>query len=459
MKQIEKFLDYMDRLEERKVLLSIFGISLIARLLYVILFPTVVWGDAVAYENLATGLVEGKGFGGGTSYDLPGYPLFLAIVYSIFGHTHLIVHMLQAFIGALTCIVIYYIGKSVLNKKIGILSASIAALYPTFIIYSGMLYTETLFIFLLCLSVLYLIKIHEQPSIKNLLIAGVSLGLGILIRPGILLFIPVILIWMLISSKEKKKNFMRFMAIFLIVVVVVSPWTIRNYNVHHEFVPIGTGGGVTLWYGYNPDAMQYLATDVESSHFNQIWEIPDEIERNKWGYEKSLDFIKQNPIQSLILDIMKLTRFWGLLLPFFNCYLSGFFIMPIPKWLFMTLAPLTILPFMIILPLAILGILFYQNWDKKAFLLFLLILYYPFIHSITWGLPRFQLQIMPFLIIFAAYAVCSKNRIKSEIKLGGLKTKMKLILSVMLIALLIACWCYTLLCYSDQINILIGKLF
>lgn len=458
MKQLEKFLDYMDKLDERKVLLFIFGISLIVRLLYVILFPTVVWGDAIAYENLATGLVEGKGFGGGTSYDLPGYPFFLASVYSICGHTHLIVHMLQAFVGALTCLIIYYIGKSVLNKKIGILSASIAALYPAFIIYSGMLYTETLFIFLLCLSVLYLLKIHEYPSVKNLLIVGVSLGLGILIRPGILIFIPVILIWMLISSKEKKKNLMRFMAIFLIVVVVVSPWTIRNYNVHHEFVPIGTSGGVILWYGYNPGAMQFITTGVESSYFTQIWEIPGEIERNKWGYEKGLEFIKQNPIQSLMLDIMKLARFWTLLLPFFNCYLYDYFLTPIPKWLFMTLAPLTILPFMIILPLAILGIVFYQKWDKKAFLLLLLILYYPFIHSITWGLPRFQLQIMPFLIVFAAYAVCSINRIKSEIKSSGLKTKMKLILSVMLIALLIACWCYTLLCYSDQINIVIGKL-
>jgi len=134
MKRIEKFLDYMDQLDEWKVLLSIFGISLIMRLLYIILMPTVVFGDATIYDSLAIGLIEGKGYEGGVgSFLPPGLPFFLAAIYYVFGYNPQIACIFQAFFSSFTCIVIYYIGKTVLNKKIGVISATIAAIYPIFI--------------------------------------------------------------------------------------------------------------------------------------------------------------------------------------------------------------------------------------------------------------------------------------------------------------------------------------
>ena len=454
MKRIEKFLEYMDQLTERKVLLSIFGISLLIRLLYVILMPTVVFGDATVYDSLAIGLIEGKGYEGGVgSFIPPGHPLFLAAIYTLFGYNPQIACIFQAFISSLMCIVIYYIGKTVLNKKIGVISALIAAFYPIFIMYSSFLMTETLFIFLLCLSIFYLLKVQEEPSVKNLLITGLLLGLTTLTRNVIIGFMPFILIWMLLSSKEKKKNLMRFMAIFVIMMVVVSPWTIRNYNVHHEFVLVSSNSGVNLWAGNNPDATGKPYFDIPYVN------ITDHVERNKICSKKAFEFIRENPSNFLILGAKKFAYFWGFMLPFFTCYLYGFFIHPIPKWLFMVSAPLTVLPYAIVLPFAIFGIIFYQKWDKKASLLLLLIFYYVLLHSVVIASTRYHLPLVPFLIIFAAYGACSLNRVRSEIRLRDSKARMKIIIFFLSIAVLIASWYYSTFCYySDEISAVIGKL-
>ena len=456
----QNFLDYMDQLAERKVLFSIFGISLIIRLLYIILMPTVVFGDATIYDGLAIGLIEGKGYGGGVgSLIPPGQPFFLATIYSVFGYNTQIACIFQAFISSLTCIIIYYIGKSVLNKKIGIISGFIAAIYPTFIIYSGQLLTETLFIFLLPLSILYLLKVHEEPSAKNLIITGVSFGLATLVRPIILGFIPLILIWMLLSSKDRKKNLMRFVAIFVIMMVVVSPWTIRNYNVHHDFVLVSLNGGCCFWMGNNPDATGRVLEQGNDAMLWTIWNMTDdEVARDKLFYKKGLEFIKENPSKFLVLSIKKFAYFWGFILPFFTCYLYDYFINPIPKGLFMVLAPLTVLPYAIVLPFAIFGIIFYQKRDRKAYLLFLLIFYYILIHSIILGSARYHLPLVPFSIIFAAYGACSMNRVRSEIKLGDSATKSKLMLFFIVIILLILSWYYSTSYYITDIQHILNRL-
>lgn len=459
--QIKNFLDRVDQLDEKKVLLSIFGISLIIRLLYVVFLPTIAVGDEIAYDRLAIGLIEGKGYGGGTSsYMPPGQPFFLAAIYYVFGYNPQIACIFQAFISSLTCIIIYYIGKSVLNKKIGIISGFIAAFYPTFIIFSELLITETLFVFLLTLSALYLLKIHEKTSAKNISITGVSLGLAMFMRPLIMGLIPFILIWMLLSSKNRKKNLMKFMVIILIMMAVISPWTVRNYNVHHEFVPVSLNGGYCFWLGNNPDATGMACSALENktrAYTTLNMTAHNEVERDRLFYKKGFEFIKENPINVLCLDLEKFAYFLGIPNKFFANYFENRFINPIPKWLFIILAPLTVLPYIILLPFAIFGIVFYQKWDRKAYLLILLIFYYTLMHSLILAEVRYHLQIMPFLIIFATYGACSINRVQSEIRSGYPKTKRKMIIFFLLTAVLIASWYYSTYYWLSKIMILIGK--
>ena len=60
--------------------------------------------DAKAYEGIAVSLMQGKGFvdelGAPVSIQPPLYPVFLAGVYSLTGHSEFAVRLIQCFIGS-----------------------------------------------------------------------------------------------------------------------------------------------------------------------------------------------------------------------------------------------------------------------------------------------------------------------------------------------------------------------
>lgn len=448
----------LDLRDEPDVLLFIFGISLILRLFYVIIFKTMIFSDASAYNTMAIGLISGNGYGGGiSSYWPPGQPFFLAAIYTVFGYSPQIACIFQAVISSLTCIVIYYIGKTVFGRKVGVIAGLIAAIYPTFIIFCGDLRSETLFIFLSGLSVLFLLRTPDDFSAKSISIAGVSFGLAMLVRPAIMGLAPLVCIWIVLSSKDRKKNLMRSIAFCIVLMAVIPPWAIRNYNVHNQFVLVSTNGGVNLWLGNNADATGMACNYLKNE--TMLWTIwntsDDEVEREKLFYEKGFAFIRDSPIDVLRLDIKKFSYLWGFPLHFFGMHLNDMFINPIPKWLFLVLAPLTILPYIALLPLAIIGVVFYQNWNKSTYLLILIIFYYTLVHSVILAETRYHLQIIPYLIIFAAYGICTVNNVRSKFRLGDPETKRKMNIFFLSIIVLIVIWCHSTCYWFGRIIIFI----
>ena len=76
----------------------------------------------------------------------------------------MVVRIIQAFIGTLTCLNIYLIGKQVFDKDVGKISLLIASIYPFPVYYTGALLTENIFTFLLSLSVLQLLKFRGSQA-------------------------------------------------------------------------------------------------------------------------------------------------------------------------------------------------------------------------------------------------------------------------------------------------------
>ena len=265
---------------KNKYVLSIFVFALFVRLIFVAFFPQLeVESDAVQYDTLARSLASGRGFSenGEPSHGRgPVYPFFLSIIYRIFGHSYLAVRIAQSFLGAIVCWLIYLIGKRTYNSTIGLIAMGLSSVYPVFIAYSGLLMTETLYMLLLCLTVLFLVLGEQTKQIKYWILSGASLGLSALCRsegPGLPL---TILICWLILAIPKRELLYRFAALTLTIMFLVLPWTYRNYRQFNAFIPVSIGGptgiGASLW------QMSYPY---------------DEVQRAKWLPE-------QEPLKSLI---------------------------------------------------------------------------------------------------------------------------------------------------------------
>ena len=133
----------------------VFLLALLTRLLYFGFFPprSIQLDDAESWDGIAWNLAEGRGFldanGLPTSVRPPVYPLFLAGIYKVFGHSYPAAKLAQILLSALTCALLFLIGSRVFGEKLGFISGLVCAFYPPLIVYSVIIGSETLYAFLL----------------------------------------------------------------------------------------------------------------------------------------------------------------------------------------------------------------------------------------------------------------------------------------------------------------------
>ena len=77
-----------------------------------------------------------------------GYPLYLTLLYSIFGPVVIIPRIIKAFLGAYTCVLIYKLSSRTFGNDTGRMAAIMAAFMPNLIIYCGYHLKEVEMLFL-----------------------------------------------------------------------------------------------------------------------------------------------------------------------------------------------------------------------------------------------------------------------------------------------------------------------
>lgn len=310
------------------VLLGIFLVSL-AYSFYFRIPPAV---DARAYDNIAWNLVLGNGYQ--ESLDTspekdnsivrlgPGYEVFLAGIYYLFGHHYEAVWIIQAFLNTLLALLVFLITKELFgahwNYFIGITAAILIGFSPDLITMQGMLMTETLAIFLITLTA-YLFCHYFNTVNKPWLLAlflGLSLGAAALVRtPAAFLFFPIAAYFLVI------KNWKHLLLIGVTVVILFSPWIIRNYRVYEVFLPTNAAGGFNLLTGNHPGA------SGEQGDFSVVDRYPPElngVQIDKLAAADALKFIFQNPLEFLKLTFYRTSIYFSFARPTgFWFHLSG----------------------------------------------------------------------------------------------------------------------------------------
>jgi len=86
---------------------------------------------------------------------------------------------------------------------------------------------------------------------------GALLGLAMLTRGNAILMVGLTVPWALWQFRRAPRLIVRGLTISFVALVMLVPWTIRNYEVFHAFIPFETGGGDVLLGSYN----RVIATD------------------------------------------------------------------------------------------------------------------------------------------------------------------------------------------------------
>jgi 4-amino-4-deoxy-L-arabinose transferase-like glycosyltransferase len=277
----------------------VFAVALVFRLLFVSLTTITPISDAERYAGHAERLLDGRGFtsdeGEPTAYTPPGYPFFVAGVQAALGRDARTIAYVQAVLGAVCCAFTFLVCHRLFDRRRALTAGLLLAVSPTAIAYSGTLLSEIPATLAILAVLMVLVADDEESRGRRLraLFAGLLLGVGMLIRPAIVGYALGLGAWLLLFHPGTRSGRL-FTAGALVagVVVVIGPWTYRNYRVMHSFVPVSNNGDYVLYVGNNPRAhgggWMFLEHEIQLHR--------DERQGALEARRRALAWIRQNPI-------------------------------------------------------------------------------------------------------------------------------------------------------------------
>mgnify|MGYP001608688190 CR=1 FL=1 len=205
-------------------------------------------------ENLAKGRGYGftRGGGDGTKPDtlktrrVPGLvPIYLPL-YSLFGKetARAILVILQLIADCLAVYCLAWIAGKIFNSPLAfVLTLALYAINTFVAVFDHIGMPESFCASFLIFSVFFLLKSINGNALRFLFISGVFTCWAIFMRPVVGIILPVLsLLFFVMSYSEGngalKKIFFRYAIYILPFAVVISCWTLRNYNVSGKFIPL-----------------------------------------------------------------------------------------------------------------------------------------------------------------------------------------------------------------------------
>lgn len=255
--------------------LLIFTGALILRVVYVlaqyksgIVVGAFVSGDSSFYINIANNILAGNGFAYDnnlTAFVSPGFPVFLAGCFSVFGENPLWTSLFQCILSALVCVFIASIAAIMFGRRAAIIAGIISGVYYELVLWtSGQILTEPLYVFLLAAAVYALVSAEKAEKSVNLkfALAGMLFGLSALVRPlALAVALGLGILLLLVSLFYNRKNFKPSLIFVAACLLVMQPWGFRNYYAFDKYLLTSSEGGHVFWLGNNPEYDLYEHPD------------------------------------------------------------------------------------------------------------------------------------------------------------------------------------------------------
>ena len=279
-------------------------------------------GNARMYAEVATDLVAGNWAGKPEPYwQPPLYSYYLAMIFWMTEQSYFLPRLIQAILGAAICVLIYFLGLIAFPDSVARGAGVGAALYGPLIYFGGELLPTIVAIFLFLLFLLFLLRsCLKSPggcrsAIKaaglRWLIAGFLLGLSALAAVNMLVFLPLLLLWLYACADLPRGHTRAGRALFVLLgcSLTIAPVTVRNYIVGHDRVLISANAGFDFYLGNNANYARTVQMQPGFEWQEQV-ESPATAEKSRYFLAKSWHFIRHEPLRYLTLSLHELYCFW-----------------------------------------------------------------------------------------------------------------------------------------------------
>ncbi|MEN9979818.1 MAG: tetratricopeptide repeat protein [candidate division WOR-3 bacterium] len=376
--------------------------------------------DGLYHHQWALAVSRGLEFINDAYFRAPLYPLFLGMLYRLFGVNFFLVRLVQALLGSAGCVLLVLLGRRLFDERTGFYAGLAMAVYPLLIFFDGELLIPVLLIFLLLAG--FLLFYQEERGWFYLPLAGLLFGLAAIARPNVLVFVLVFFFWLLLRHQRRRLS--RALLFGLAVLVPILPVTVRNYIKSRSFVLIAWQAGTNFYIGNNEysDGTTAIVPGTRGSWwggYNDVKRIAEMtagrplkgVEIDRFWIRRGLQFWRRAPAKALLLTLRKLYLWFAGYEVSNNRDIYFFKRFTFLNWLIFQ-TPVFKFPFGLVLPLALAGsYLTRKKWQ-------LLLPVYLFLGA--WCLSfipffvtdRYRLPAVPFYLLLAVAGV--RNFFRSE---------------------------------------------
>lgn len=363
--------------------------------------------DPRAYDGEARRILAGGSFPD-AFYQAPLYAYFLAGIYALFGHGFLAVRLAQALLGAATVVLAADLSARLFGRTAGFLTAGLAFLYGVYLFYDGQIMKTTLTISL-SVFLLWILEPERRRGvgIGRALVAGVALGLAILTRENLVLFLPAgaFLLW---RGGHGPRIALAFVAATLLTLL---PVTLHNYRASGELILVTSQGGQNFYIGNHAQATgtyanpafvrpdpHYERTDFHAEAERRAGRRLTANEASTFWYFQSLREMLDDPVRAVRLFGKKLLIvLGGIELPDNESLYAIRPVVPVLGAL-----PLS---FAVLSPLAILGAFLTRGRWRELLFLHIFVLVNVLTLVLFFVVSRYRVAMAPVFMMLAAPAL------------------------------------------------------
>jgi hypothetical protein len=360
------------------------------------LLPANAWRDFYQYNepsHIAWSIVSGFGYSSPwantaamlTAQQPPVYPYLLAGIFKLTGaYSYLSLWIavgLNAVISSMTAVVILQIGKRIFGTPTGVLAAWIWSCWIYEAVVSIRLWESSLSALLLAVGLWLLPELAGSGRPGLWLSFGALAGVAALTNTTLLSVFPFFWLWLWLGCRRRGLSCGRWLTASVVVcVLVVLPWTIRDYVVFHRIMPIRDNFGLELWIGNHEGVTHVFDRDfplLDPTEYNRLGEI------RFMGTKRDIavKFIGDNPAKFLRFSARRCYQFWT------TPETSAWIGLGLIAWIGLVLAV----------------------WRKgfAAVPHAVVILIFPLIYYVTHVFSTYRHPIEPVVLLLAAYAMIS----------------------------------------------------
>jgi len=370
----------------------IFGAALATRLASAALIFSKYFGPQLLFvqnepSNIAAALASGLGFSSPyanvpiapTAQQPPLYPLLLAGIFRVFGirtveaaWAAVVINILA---GAVTAVLLYYVGKLHFGETVGILAAWLWVLPWMYRAIAFSVSLSNAYLAALGLTALFLLVARVLEADRGWFVLGIYCGVLVLLQPALLTIVLVYGGGLALSKARSPRMWIAVAGLLL----AMTPWTVRNYVTFGRFIPLRDNFGLELWLGNRP-GMQGTVDfsgdfpDHDASGYVRLGEMGFMDEK----LDAAREFIRSDPAGFAGRTLRRMVEFW---------YVPYSF------------------PGIVVSVLGWLGAVLAVRKGRDGWVWVSVLAVFPLVYYLTHNFPLYRHPIEPVIILLGAYCI------------------------------------------------------